>query len=357
MAAALKVLERTRPLWHDGTATRMLGCTLCHNEPDCGGLNIAAPAFSCHDFCTCNDKAACNFVCPSRTSSYVRYLKEIGGSFDLDPVPRGATVPVVKLPNALPMIYGRASRTERLRASWACVPLARLFSRRTGEAKFRTREELAQAFLIDPDAHLIISGVDVDLSLERYWRLGRSGNLLEVLASLKPDLVTTPNFSLFVNAPREDNLHNMKRIAICWHELNAAGIPTALHVNARTDRDWKRWARFISDRPEITAIAFEFATGPKYPERGTWHVDHLCRLREDVGRDLQLVIRGARYAGVLRRCYHQVTLIDTSLYVKTMRRQKLVSEGHIQRWERTFTLTDEPLDQVMQRNLDAGIQV
>jgi hypothetical protein len=54
-------------------------------------------------------------------------------------------------------------------------------------------------------------------------------------------MATTPNYSLFVDRPRWDDLHAMKRIAIVHGEFLEAGMPGALHVNGRTDRDFERW--------------------------------------------------------------------------------------------------------------------
>jgi hypothetical protein len=262
-------------------------------------------------------------------------------------------VPVRELPESVPMLYGRACRSTPLKAKWVALPLAALFSRRTGEMKYRSREALAGAFLFDDSCGLIISGVDVDQSLERYWRLARGADIVKGLAAIQPDLVTVPNYSLFVNVPREDNLHNMKRIALCWHELASAGVATALHVNARTDHDWERWTVFLAERPEISVIAFEFATGSRHPSRGAWHVAQLCKMQRNVGRDLQLVIRGQRFIDRLKETYRHVTLIDTNLYVKSMRRQKLVRGiGETPRWEPSWSLIDEPLDRIMEANLD-----
>jgi hypothetical protein len=184
-----------------------------------------------------------------------------------------------------------------------------------------------------------------------YWRLARGTNFLKELAKLKPELVTTPNYSLFVNSPREDNLHNMKRIAICWHELASVGIPAALHVNARTDADWARWGQFVTERPEISALAFEFATGAVYSSRARWHIEHLCKMADEVGRKLQLIIRGDQHAKALRQSFEYVTAIDTSLYIKSMRRQKIVSNhGEKPRWIPTMTMVDEPLDRLFHQN-------
>jgi hypothetical protein len=221
--------------------------------------------------------------------------------------------------------------------------------------KYASRSELAEAFLIDQNSRIIISGVDVDKSLERYWQLARSQKIVEALAALKPDLITAPNFSLFVDAPREDNLHNLKRIAICWSEMVCEGLPTALHVNARTDRDWERWTTFITERPEVTALAFEFATGSKFGERGQWHVDQLCHLAGRVGRDLHLVIRGKRHLAQLQCAFARVTVIDTNVYMKTMGRRHLENNDGVARWSRTWSLKRQPLDDIMERNAKAAV--
>jgi hypothetical protein len=74
-------------------------------------------------------------------------------------------------------------------------------------------------------------------------------------------LVTAPNYSLILNVPRQDNLHNMKRIALVWAEFMAGGVACALHVNGRTPYDYMRWRDFVAERPEVRHIAFEFGTG------------------------------------------------------------------------------------------------
>lgn len=351
MVASLKVLNDTKGLWHDGHLTAMLGCQACYNRRICGGLNIGVAAFSCRNFCRCTEASNCNFVCPARPASYVRYLREVGG-LELSNISRTCRMPVPELPDIVPMIYGRASRRSALRLPWAAVPLAALFSRATGDAKYPDRESLLAGFLLDPATQVVVCGVDVDASLERYWREARGAGFVHRLAQLKPDLVTTPNYSLFVNAPREDNLHNMKRIAISWYELSAAGLPVALHVNARTDRDWERWTEFVADRDEVQALAFEFATGAKYADRRNWHAEKLCRLAHDVGRDLTLVVRGNRHVETLRRAFRRVSVIDTSIYVKSVHRQRIVKiEGRKRHWDRTWTLLGEPIDRVIQDNV------
>jgi hypothetical protein len=91
--------------------------------------------------------------------------------------------------------------------------------------------------------------------------LAQRRDAIRALRSLGVTLVTTPNFSLFIDQPRWDDLHSQKRIMIVHEEFLSEGLPAALHVNARTERDWERWTEYIAARPELTHIAFEFATG------------------------------------------------------------------------------------------------
>ena len=83
----------------------------------------------------------------------------------------------------------------------------------------------------------------------------------------------------------------MKRIAIVHQEFLSEGMPAALHVNARTDRDWERWREYVAARPEVAHIAFEFGTGAGWGERMGWHTAQLAQLARAVNRPLHLVVR------------------------------------------------------------------
>src|SRR5262249_54158581 len=136
-----------------------------------------------------------------------------------------------------------------------------------------------------------------------------------------------PNFSLFSDKPREDNLYNMKRIAICWHELATRRIPAALHLNARTDRDWCRWREFLAAHPEISAVAFEFSTGAAARARAQWHLRQLQAVADEAKRPLTLVVRGGRaLLHELRGHFGQVALIATDPLMRARKRRVLIPE-------------------------------
>jgi hypothetical protein len=211
---------------------------------------------------------------------------------------------------------------------------------------------MAAAFGFDACARLLITGVDLDQPIEDYWSFRRATHIPEQLAALRPDLITTPNYSTPLDTPRWDNLHNMKRIAICWSELIQAGIPASLHLNARTDRDYERWTEFVAGRDEVRSVSLEYATGAAKQERGEWHTQKLVALASATPRPLQLVVRGGQlHLDQLYKAFNEVVFVDTTSFLKTINRQKLVARADGKAgWQRAPTSAACPLDAMLEHN-------
>lgn len=344
----------TRVLYHEPDRAMSLGCIACPEREICGGLQTSAPAFDCLAHCDCADKATCEFVCAADPVRLAWRSLEVGG-FDLTSIPAApASAPVV-LPDYVPVLYHRSKRVRPLVCPAVAIPLARLFSRKTGAPMVAGPAEAAGRFAYDRAALVLVDGVAADAPLETYWGKARAEGAVAALRALKPALVTVPNFSVFVDVPRWDNLHAMKRIAIGWHEFAAAGVPAALHLNARTDRDWDRWAEFLIAHEEIDTVAFEFATGGARRQRAEWYVEKLSMVAAAVPHGLRLVARGGLpYVARLRPCFEQVVYLDTSAFVRTCKR-KLAFERPDGRlgWDGAMTLLGQPLDDLLARNVSA----
>lgn len=172
-------------------------------------------------------------------------------------------------------------------------------------------------------------------------------------------MVTTPNYSLFSNAPRWDDLHSMKRIALVHAEFQQAGLLSALHVNGRTKADFGRWGDLIAERPEITHIAYEFTTGAGRAERRNLHTRWLRGLAEHIGRPLTLVVRGGHeLVPELAEAFAQVVILDTSAFMKAMKRQRAARRGNVGiEWLASPTGVDEPLDEIFEHNVQVISEV
>ena len=356
MSVKLNILERLKALQHQPGREHLLGCSICPHFQVCGGISPTEPMFSCRELCPCTRGEPCNAVCPKHLSNFVRYLREIDG-FDLNHLPRLNRLPSNDVAAYAPLIDRWNRRNAPLKTSTVAVPMRMLFSHRTGKSAFQSRDELLKRFLVSSNAQLVISGVDEDARVENYWGLARDAGIVASLKSLNPALVTVPNFSLLSNVPRHDNLANMKRIAIAWHELIEEGVPTALHVNARTERDWQRWSDFVREREEVEWISFEFGTGARVNHRGDWFAQQLCQMAQNAGRPLRIAIRGAMHLTALRESFERVLVIDSTPYHKTLHRQRacLTPTGEV-RWRRGFTLSEQLLDDLLQHNLDLLIR-
>lgn len=238
-AESSRAARRARRKWHDVSNTPSMGCAACPEYSVCGGLKVARPLFWCLDYC-CQNPLSCDVVCRNNPK-FVDYVREIGG-FDLHTTLRSSRLHKPNLPSVAPMLFHVHSRSRRLRVDVVVLPFARMLDRRTSEIRFKTRAELCAAFMIDNNTTVVLSGTDCDPPIESWWSLGRQSRarIIRGLKELGVIAATSPNYSLFIDQPRWDDLHAMKRIAIVQSEFSHEGLPAALHVNGRTETDFQR---------------------------------------------------------------------------------------------------------------------
>lgn len=350
-----RFVRNAQTLWDDtATAPRSLGCVSCVDHPICGGAHNTASFFDCTDYCRCDDKVTCDLVCRGKSIQFVERVREVWG-LDLMNAPRAPVIDIDVLPSMVPLIEHATARVSSLNSPIVALPLYALLDLNRSTLRYPDREALSKKFGIDPNARLVISGVARDRRIERYWAVTDRPTLLAQLAQLDIALITPPNFSVLTDVPRTDNLHAMKRILITAVEMMQAGLPTALHVNARTERDYQRWAELIAARPEIQCLAFEFATGAGRGDRLDWHVARLNELAAQVPHQLGLVLRGGmRALEPLRSTFATVTMIDTDAFTKTRCRQQAYfrPDGKLA-WRSHPTLPGAPIDELLQQNVAA----
>lgn len=325
-------LRRERRLWQDGLRhTRSLGCTVCPDRSVCGELQIGRKFFDCLGLC-CGKPSDCDTVCRNRPDVFVA-----GPS----------------LPSLVPVLYHSGGRLAPFKPPAVCLPLYKVIQRQNGAVRYARATDLARGFAIAADVPVILTGTAPDRPLERWWSLGSERReAIRALRRLGVALVTTPNYSLFTDQPRWDDLHSIKRIAITHEEFLSEGLPAALHVNARTEKDWERWTDYVAGRPEVTHLAFEFSTGAGYVDRIQWHRDQLIKLAGAVERPLHLIMRGgAKLLYHLAVAFPNITLLETSLFMKTKSRQRAVLFGPGKvAWESSPTETSETIDTLLAEN-------
>ena len=281
---------REHTLWHNSALHSIaLGCIGCRERPICDGLAVATNIWNCLSLC-CGKPNSCDRVCRNNPEFAIR-VQEIGG-FELRlPSAPSLTPPI--LPAVIPEVFHGAARVRRFAPAAASVSLYRMFDRRTGDPRYRAHADVCRYFKISEGTPLLLTGSQRDRPLERWWELGKNKRAAIIRAAQDCGVIlaTTPNYSLFIDRPRWDNLHAIKRIAWMHHEFLEAGMPAALHVNGRTERDFSRWAEFIIAHSEVTHLSYEFATGAGRSTRRRQHAKWLCELAAAVGRPLHLLVR------------------------------------------------------------------
>jgi hypothetical protein len=345
--------RRERRLWHnEETNTLSLGCHGCRNRDLCGGLRAQSGLFDCLQNC-CGKPEGCDKVCRNN-SDYVARVREVGG-FTFDNVPRAEPLPDIALPRMVPLIFHASRRSGVIHWPVVALPLYEMFDRRSGEPRFADRASLCKTYGVPLEATIVLTGTAHDAPLERWWGVGeeKRRKIIRHLVALGVALTTTPNFSVFSNRPRWDDLHSMKRIALTHREFLSEGLAAALHVNGRTDRDFERWAEYIQARPEVTDVAYEFTTGTGQGKRREHHARWLVDLARATNRPLRLVVRGGTdVLPVLADAFAHVTALDTSAFMKTMKRQKAITGDDARMiWESTPTDPGESLHDLLAANV------
>lgn len=352
-AGAVRNLRRERRLWHDGTKNMAgLGCAACRERGLCGGLQVDTAFYDCLHFC-CGRPESCDRVCRNHPD-FADRVREVA-TFKLDNVPRAPILWAPALPRMVPVIFHGNGRTKPVNADTVALPLYRMFDRRTGAPCFSEHAVLCAAFAIKAGSTIVLSGTDRDPPLERWWGLGaaRRRMIIRALKSAGVGLITTPNYSLFVDRPRWDDLHAMKRTAIIHEEFLREGMPAALHVNGRTETDFRRWADYVAARPEVTHLAYEFTTGTGRAGRREQHAAWLAGLAGSVDRPLNLIMRGgAEILPALSMAFARVSVLETSIFMKTVMRQRAYRKGNAGLgWRASRTEPGVPLDDLFAGNL------
>lgn len=345
---------RERRLWHEPELKMAsLGCCACPDKHMCGGLRMRAAFFDCLQFC-CGEPKNCDRVCRNNPD-FANRMREVG-TFDLGNISHAPKLPFPSLPFMIPVFYNGSSRNVPVTCGVAALPLFKLLNRRTGALRFTSQEELCAEFCLNPDTTIMLTGIDRDEPIEYWWGLTetRRISIIRAMKAAGIAMVTVPNFSLFTDRPRQDNLHSIKRIGIVYEEFLREGVPAALHTNGRTETDFARWADFIIDRPEVTHLAYEFTTGTGWVGRQNQHAEWLAELAGAVKRPLHLIVRGGiDVLPILKDAFAGVSLLETSIFIKTMKRKRAYLKNNAELdWKSAPTEVGAPLDELFAANRD-----
>ena len=336
----------------DENLTLALGCLRCPDRKICGGYHVEAGMYSCLDHCTCADKRACDLVCPNN-SKYTDFIREVGG-LDLANIEKRRALRAPRVPAIIPLFNRSPKLARHIDCAVAAIPFNEAYRRSGQIGAALTRSELDQKFKFATGTRLVLSGVEYDHHVEQWWNSGGRKELLAGIRDLGVILATTPNFSTMLDVPRHDNLHALKRIALAWAELHDARIPTALHINALNERDFRSLRSFLAFHTEIDFVSFEYTTGSARRECRQFYTDELIKLSREVARPLTLVLRGGvQWLHLLIPEFHHVVVLDSNAAMLTInRRRAVLPPDGLLKSHRFPTERNEFLDELLAHNLE-----
>mgnify|MGYP001226937007 CR=1 FL=1 len=348
---ALNILNRQH--WEQAGDSERLGCVSCLDRDTCGSIRPLANVFSCRDYC-CRSPGTCTRVCPEQPEAFVGRFQEVRG-WELDNIPRAVVGRSPELSVSIPIIFHKSRRGDVLRTQSVAIPLKLVVNRNATRVNYASKGSMLRDLCVSSRAKLVLDCIGRDVLIENFWSERRASGLVKAIKRLHPSWVIAPNYSIFTDVPRWDNLYSMKRIAVVWSEFMAAGLPTALTLNARTERDWARWTEFVLARPEVQAVALELGTGGRYANRRAFMLPRLRSLGIAADRRLRLFLRGGRsYIPQLQDAFASVHLLDTNPFMKAVHRQRVVENSGRISSRPSFTLVEQPIEHLLQDNVIAS---
>jgi hypothetical protein len=345
----------------EASAPSPIGCWKCEYLPTCGGLEGALRLFGCFDHCLTRSTrrpamtkcAEFGWTCPNcRPDEFRRRWRQAGGYPHIErPWPQLRVPSTTTLPRYVPKIHHGDARWRPFEAPVVAISAYDFLGGLP--ASISSYEELLRHYSLAPGTEIILSGVAPDRLLERYWAKRRGLNLAERFRRLGISVMTSPNYSFFTDAPRVHTKYNARRLQLTTEELSAAGVAVAPHLNAITTKDWDVWANLLRNQPQIQYVAKEFQTGLRFPELGRQAVDALAVLQDRAGRPLHPLLFGSLHlAREVAARFTNFTFIDSTPFMKTMKRQRLLSGHSRPRWKASHSQPNELLDDLLQHNAD-----
>jgi hypothetical protein len=328
-------------------------CPQCFLFEPCGGLRNGRPLLNCFDQFCCEDKK-CDHVCPYKPDEYRQRMWEIGG-LRFDDIPPLRQAPL-GLPRYIPMIHHAYRRTDALKASYVALDPYKVFGLRAGKYIAVPGEALAlrRHFRVTDDSKIILRGTAEDRFLERYWAYRKTDDVARQVARLNVSLFIGPNYSHFLNVPRSDLLFNRKRQLLCLADLSEAGVSVAPNLSAVMPADWDFWCGFLRNNPQLVHVAVNFQTGYRSRKEGQKAIKRVLQMQDEIGRGLSLLlVGGTQYVRDVAGRFASFTLIDSQPFKQSVYRKLFrPDERRRRRWADTWTMKGQPIDEIMQQNVE-----
>ena len=249
-----------------------LSCELCPASARCGGSS---------NFCLVGRCKGCEESQLSRMEVRSSVIRLLGG-LDLEwPRPVRHHQPR-SLPNHLPVLV--QAYADPIEVPWVALHAGRVLGVTGRGLTPKHRRPIHEVYRLAPGTRVALEFYVEDRVLEGLW--ANRSCVIRELKHLGLDLVLSPNFSVWRDHSRFEQLVQQRRSFAFYHELVEAGLPAIPDVGwSRFEPDGRLWAEWINGQPDLGAVSI-FCGGRKI------HAER--RAQRETEEDIALFHRAVR---------------------------------------------------------------
>lgn len=196
-----------------------------------------------------------------------------------------------ELPDHLPVLVQAYSDPVDL--PWVALHGGRVFGVTGGRITPKHRRRLRDVYRLGSSTRIALQLYVEDRVLEGLWAARRS--IIAELGTLGFDLIIAPNFSVWRDRSRFEQLVQQRRAFAFYHELIEAGLPAIPDIGfSFFEPDGRLWAEWINSQPAVRAASI-FCGGRKIHAEVRAHretVEDIALLHRAVRPDLAFILGG-----------------------------------------------------------------
>jgi len=206
---------------------------------------------------------------------------------------------VSDLPHHLPVLV--QAYADKVDLPWIALHAGRVFGLGGAAVTPKHRHPLRDVYRLTPETRLVLQFYAEDRVLEGVWAHRR--HLIPQLWQMGFDLILSPNFSVWRDHSRFEQLVQQRRSFAFYHELCEAGLPAIPDIGwSLFEPDGRLWAEWINSQPDLAAVSI-FCGGRKiHAERRAFRetAEDLALFHERVRPDVAFVLGGVHAPERLR---------------------------------------------------------
>jgi hypothetical protein len=195
------------------------------------------------------------------------------------------------LPPHIPVLV--QAYADRVDVPWVALHGGRLFGITGGRLTPKHRRPLRETYRLGENTRIAVEFFVEDRVLEGLWANRELVN--RELHTLQPDLVLAPNYSVWVDHPRFEQLIQQRRAFIHHHELLEWGLSVVPDIGfSLFEPDGRLWAEWVNGQPTLRAVSL-FCGGRKIHADRRAHtetIEDIALFHELVRPDVAFVIGG-----------------------------------------------------------------